>query len=117
MPPCPPAQFCELIESQSDWEQCELDASREFVGALRKSCDSFRDTMRTLTSGFELRKPELAYEAEAVAFLARASTVPVAADGTRGRHESLTSSTLGLAPDAVVYFADLMRDWCLGVER
>jgi hypothetical protein len=73
--------------------------------------------MRTLTSGFELRKPELAYEAEAVAFLARASTVPVAADGTRGRHESLTSSTLGLAPDAVVYFADLMRDWCLGVER
>jgi hypothetical protein len=110
-------QFCELIEAQSDWEQCELDASREFVGTMRKSCDSFRDTMRTLTSGFELRKPEPGYEAEAVAFLARASSVPVASDGSRGRHESMTSSTLGLAPETIVYFADLMRDWCLGVER
>ncbi len=116
-------QYCDLVEARGDWRLCDGDATRDFVTALRKSSDSFRDTMKTLKSGLELRRPDGKYEAEATAFLAKGPTAAAAllaaAEANRLRPGGPLggTATFGLSPEAIGYFADLMRDWCVGVER
>jgi dynein heavy chain len=81
--------YAPLLDVWQNWGKCDLDQTTEFMQGLEGFAENLQESLKSLSAGLELRKPDKMYDSDAQNFL------QLATDGS-----------------AVASFLGLLEEWC-----
>eukprot|EP00937_MAST-01D_sp_MAST-1D-sp2_P000239 g239.t1 len=85
--------YTPLLERCQDWGQASSEQTTDFLDGMHALTQNLRESLKSLESGLELRKPDRAFDVEA-ASVARLAT----------------------EPEAVAHFVELLEEWAAGTD-
>ncbi|CAK4084345.1 unnamed protein product [Aphanomyces euteiches] len=86
--------YLPFLHARDEWGQADLESKNEFLHGTRSFLSDVQGSLKTMSAGLELRKPDKKYDAS----------------------DSRNLSRYASDEAAVAHFVDLVQDWCRQTE-
>eukprot|EP00002_Diphylleia_rotans_P028875 TRINITY_DN5840_c0_g1_i3.p1 TRINITY_DN5840_c0_g1~~TRINITY_DN5840_c0_g1_i3.p1 ORF type:complete len:4482 (-),score=987.95 TRINITY_DN5840_c0_g1_i3:157-13602(-) len=85
-----------MVSAQQDWGLNPDENTRDFIVGMRKFVDGLTETVKSLTSGIELTKPDRKFEVE---------------------NKQPAFNRAATDPEILMHYEGILEDWCKQMER